>query len=280
VSGGACNSFNNFLDWTILSCPSGATKAVATAVTSGGTRFYGLWPNGLGAFDYQLGECPTTLGSGGIFRYPTGTKLTAEQGSWDTDFTSGHIFFADDSNSNLLDEIVPGAAADGGSDGRTCVESGVTTLADWGAAAGFAYTVDGTANTVQKYADDAIGFTYCGAGTIVASGVSSETVFAADVNGTSFYFADANGIHACTTSGTGCQTLATGQGSVTELVYDTNNLYWIGSAGLVECAKTGCSSAPHVLAANLPTTNPLDVDVGTTGSVYYASGTTIYRLPK
>ena len=34
------------------------------------------------------------------------------------------------------------------------MNAGVTTLADWGAAAGFAYTVDGTANTIEKYADD------------------------------------------------------------------------------------------------------------------------------
>jgi hypothetical protein len=58
-------------------------------------------------------------------------------------------------------------------------------------------------------------------------------------------------------------------------------VYWTGTTGLVECAKAGCSSAPHLLAGNLPTTDAIDVDVAAGGTrVYYVQGLSVYSLAK
>ncbi|HEY6462474.1 MAG TPA: hypothetical protein VIY73_20035, partial [Polyangiaceae bacterium] len=249
--------------WDVLSCPTDQAGATPTVVTSGGKHpSEGLWPNGKGSFDYELGTIPTEMGSGGIFRYVSGntTLLTSTDNlTWKTDFSSGHLFYPDPATPAQLDEIVPEVLTDAGAaEERTCINS-LNTLGDWDAAQGTVFAVDSTTEQIFRYADTlASGF--CSSKTQVASGVSSETVLVADSDGTHFYFADANGVHACAAAGTGCQTLATGQGAVTQLVYDATNVYWTGTTGLVECAKAGCSSAPHLLAGNLPTTDAIDVD--------------------
>ncbi|HEY1698043.1 MAG TPA: hypothetical protein VGG39_38045 [Polyangiaceae bacterium] len=270
--------------WDVLSCPTDQAGATPTVVTGGGKHpSEGLWPNGKGSFDYELGTIPTEMGSGGIFRYVSGntTLLTSiDNLTWTTDFSSGHVFYPDPATPAQLDEIVPEVLTDAGAaEERTCINS-LNTLGDWDAAEGVIFAVDSTSEQVFRYADN-LSSTFCTSKTQVASGVSNETVLVADSDGAHFYFADDNGVHACAAAGTGCQTLATGQGAVTQLVYDATNVYWTGTTGLVECAKAGCSSAPRVLANNLPTADPIDVDVAAGGTrVYYVQGLSVYSLPK
>lgn len=282
LSAGDCIGING-CTWSILSCPAGGTGATPATVTSGGGYTAGgTWPNNVNTFDYELIPKPTALGSGGLYRYTSTstTRLTSKTPSWVTDFTTGHVFYPDGTTATQLDEILPEVPTDAGfPEERPCEATGVTTLADYAAGAGYVYVVDSSDNEVLRYTDTPATSGTCGSGTVVASGLSTESIIVADTNGTDFYFADANGIHVCASAGTGCHTIATGQGSVSQLTYDATNLYWIGSPGLMECAKAGCNSAPLVLAPNLATADNMDVDPSGP-NIYYLVGLTIYRLAK
>ncbi len=269
----ACN-----LSQTGQTAPALATLSVApTGITSDSSSFYwtsehagvvtsgsisgGATSNILTGLSNPVGiaRAPANVGAGGtpsVF-YGSGSAVYAYNGGTTSTCISGMVFPYDIGSSVLA----------GG---------GVAPAGAWIAAP------DLNGNAVYAVSSSACTSGSSGAATLpIATSVIAPDTAATD--GTNVYFgtrgnsSTPGALYMCPVGG--CNPVASptpyvaSQGSVGRVVLDGSNVIWTANNGLVECAKTGCTT-PTVLDSTVSTT-ALQAQGGT---VYYVSGATLYRI--
>jgi hypothetical protein len=219
---------------TGLSNPVGITRAPANLAIGGGGTASFFYGSGSAVYAYNGGTTSTCI-SGMVFPYYIASSLLPQP-----------------------------------------TDGGVVAVGAWIAAPDLngnaVYAVDSSACTSGSTAPAAVP---------IATGVIGPDTAATD--GTSVYFGTRGNsttpgaLYMCPVGG--CNPVASptpyvaSQGSVSRVVLDGPNVIWTGGNGLVECAKTGCTT-PTVLDSTVFTT----AVQAQGGTVYYVSGATLYRI--
>ncbi len=225
------------------------------------------------AVTWQLNQFPSPPSS--TNNYEAFPNLTTWVGKFVTAPTTGFVFLE---TSTGLVILTPTEQPDGGGNiyPFSCVNTGSDAFTALAAEGNEVVLFDATTGKLLGAGVNSLG--QCNTPATIASGLAS--VSAAATDGANVFFTSSGSVYACNAA-LGCSTplspLATGQGSPGSIAYDATNLYWIGSSGLVRCARSGCGGTPTVLVPSASITGGIAVDAT---SIYYLQTTTLYRLAK